>query len=214
MEFVLAPEVWSVVVVAAGSCGWIFGEMYGATRRVGDRLDMAAQDDSLFTMTVPPKIAQAQNVPCKTAIRRQAAAIRTEPPVQEDTPKSPRQERFANMPPVRELREQASWILKTNNVWAEPDIGERLSEVMRGADPGSLGLLNHYRKSIEELQQANAILDRFGCEPSQALGSDSGLLPRLSDVAPVSPNRSLSELACQKEERGQDVLPRSHDALG
>ncbi len=224
MKLLLAPEVWAVAVVAAGICGWFFGDLHGAARRLfaQESVDevQAGKTDSLFSLTIPPKTAGLPRATPRpdmgnltdqlSAEARVASAVTaSKPPLKDGVPSS-RHDTFADMPPVDQLRDQARHILQTHNVWAEPDIGERLTESMRTADHGSLGLLNHYRSSIEELQRANVSRD-----PYRPIGSDEAMPPRLSDVAPVSPTRSLSELACQKEERGQDTQPRSvHIALG
>ncbi len=220
MELFSAPEAWAVAVVVAGTCGWIFGDLHGAARRffAQDAVDdvEAGKADALFSLTIPPKIA---GMPCKNQSAETANSydqpIAPDPVTASKLPlnagiTSSRNDAFADMPPVDQLRDQARQILQTHNVWAEPDIGERLTEFMSKADKRSLGLLDHYRCSIEELQRTNTSRD-----PYRPIGSDEMLPPRLSDVAPVSPMRSLSELACQKEERGQDTQPRSlHIALG
>ncbi len=109
--------------------------------------------------------------------------------------------------PLSEIRAHARHLLQTHNVWDAPETQDQIAEFMRDADRGSVKLLSEYRGSIEELQRANV----HGIDPVPArhpFGDLAESMPRLADIGPVCPNRSLAELACLIEERNEANQPK------
>lgn len=109
--------------------------------------------------------------------------------------------------PLSEIRAHARHLLQTNNVWEAPETQEQLAEFMRTADRKSVKLLSKYSASIEELQRAND-LEIYAPDQRHIFAQATGSMPRLADVGPVCPNRSLAELACLIEERNEADHPK------
>lgn len=155
MEQFLAFEVWVASLAAASAIGWLIGEAQGAAslHASGDldlaigTNDEAGELESLFTLSVPPKSVPSKLVP-KSALAKQT-------PSTTPTSETPQQRSFRKVPSITALRVEAEQIRAREPVWDVPDISDGLTEFMRVADQGSLDLMDHYRRSVEELRALN-----------------------------------------------------------
>ena len=229
MEHVLALEVWLASVATAAAIGWLIGDAYAARRKLddnetardGDLLSTGAAGsslgslelDSLFTLTVPPRIGpQPCGLPRQNTLGAKAAIGRP----QKMLPLK-RSMTFAGMPPISDLRDEARQILNREPVWSAPDISERLAEFMRSADKCSVEVMNNYRRSIEELRLLNLALgyeahsetthQRPGQRADTQKQSPQAELPLGHNGPPVQPKRGLVDVSVVNERQPGDELP-------
>mgnify|MGYP000324280549 CR=1 FL=1 len=66
-----------------------------------------------------------------------------------------RNDAFAAMPPLEELRAEAEAMRIADQVWQAPDIRERLAEFLKVADDDSLAVLRQHSSSVDVLRRLN-----------------------------------------------------------
>ncbi|WP_299196265.1 hypothetical protein [uncultured Erythrobacter sp.] len=154
----MALEVWAASLTAAAAIGWLIGEAQSTrSLHAHEGPDHAALEDedidSLFTLSIPPKIA-----PVKPAAEKSEAAAQPRPH------QAPRQRSYVDMSAITALRAEAQQIRSREPVWNAPGISESLAEFMRIADQRSITVMEHYRRSIEELHLLNQCTSEHGAD--------------------------------------------------
>ena len=226
MDHFLALEVWLVSIAAAGAIGWLIGDTRNAARHgigVGGGAHLSGEDDaidSLFSLTVPPKIlpqaepghalklaghapsaVDAAEVP--RPVHQSGARVRQSNAVIRASSASPgqsmqRREIFADMPPIDEVRAEVELIRANERVWHTQDCAKQLADFMQTADRTSLEALEHFRQSIGELRKLEQSYGLVATEEGTELE-----MPRFSDAAPLCPTHALVEVAIAE---GRDLV--------
>jgi len=153
MEHFLVVEVWAASLTAAGAVGWLIGEAHSAGRERlagearahddlmadGDLERVDCQDDvaqSFFTLSIPA--AEIASV---------ADDMRATP----RATKTPRRRR-TDFTPIAKPTPPPKSVSQSKTATETQRCADRLAHHMRRADQRSINVMEHYRRSIEELR--------------------------------------------------------------
>lgn len=215
MIYTLGPEIWAAATIGAGVCGYLIGEIRGASRRFAAE-DLASEEfEGLFAFHIPRKVKGEKRdiveaAQAGTKVDRHASSLSSDlTPVATNEHSYPSS--LTNMPSIGELRAQIEEIRAKDNVWADPESSDHLLGIVSKPTSQSGGMVEKYRQAIQELRRANAEQRNLFVPLSK---TDQGAIahePIYAALSDPSEERELLQDPKNKE-RGGLVPPRSQSA--
>lgn len=198
----IAFEVWLIICIAPCIISWGLGRAHGAWRArnlIGEGTFQFGGSEETVMFTAPLIANRRARDPAAPVGRQSAINTGFLKPAE---PKPAPCTAFSAMPTLRDLRDRAEVMRREK---ASKRYGV-MAEVLADDQIAATKAIEDYRHAIAALHQANR---RRSPVFYQTL--DEGLIiemmPRIADVAPVSPSAHMSDFVARRETREIPLMP-------